>query len=280
MRRRRTIYPEARRRPPTNRDREGAFCHHAQSRFFAGAARLMRTRRGKALRRALVAIVIAATLIGAWLWWGLHTPPAWFDVPDITEPAVTELADRVELRVLEVATAERDPDTPWGVRITDEQVNAWLAAKLKPWLIHEGDVEWPAELGPPQMHFEPKGINFAVEVLEGNLAGRVVVLRLRPFIDEAGQLRLMLDRVALGRVGLPGNAVESLAELLRDNLDEDLQQELAFALELASGERPIDPSVALADDRILLLEDIRLGEGEAFLTCRTLPPDRPARRAE
>lgn len=235
-------------------------------------------RRGGVLRRALVAIVLAGILIGAWLWWGLHTPPSWYDVPDVTVPEVTALADRVELRVLEEATAERDADALWGVRITDEQVNAWLAAKLRPWLEHEGDVDWPAELGPPQMHFEPKGINFAVEVLEGELAGRIVVLRLTPVIDAEGQLRLTLNRVALGRIGLLGNAMESLVGLLRDNLDESLQKELALALELAGGERAIDPSIALADDRLLVLEAIRLGEGEAFLTCRTLPP--VPRRAE
>src|SRR5690606_20368524 len=100
-------------------------------------------RRGGVLRRALIVTVLIGLGIGVWLWWGLRTAPAWYELPEAIEPRMQAFADRVEMRMLEEATAERDADAPWGVRITDEQVNAWLAAKLRPWLAHEGDFDWP-----------------------------------------------------------------------------------------------------------------------------------------
>lgn len=233
-----------------------------------------RARRGGARIRLLLVIVVVALIGAIVLWRVLVSPPSWFAPPDVMAPVVRELADRVELRVLEVVHAEREEDEPWGVRVTDEQLNAWLAVKLRPWLVHEGITDWPEEIGVPQVHFNASGLHIGVDLRAGDHAGSVLVLRVQPSVEDEG-LRLRLDRVQFGRLPLPGEAWRRLADLLRDHLAEDAAAgtDLERLLSLLRGEEAIDPTITLADGRRVRLVALRLGRNEAFLTCRTLSSD-------
>ena len=77
------------------------------------------------------------SLLAIVAWWLTWQPPHWYQVPDASSDAVARMADRAEFRLIEEFQKVRDADDAWHVRIGDEAINAWLAARLEAWLSHE-----------------------------------------------------------------------------------------------------------------------------------------------
>jgi hypothetical protein len=228
-------------------------------------------------RRLLKSITLAGTLsllaIGAISTWRLtRMAPSWYAPPDPTSQAVLDLADRAEYRLIEEAQKIRPPDE-WTLRVEDSQVNAWLSARLPQWVRHDADFTWPESIGTPQIQTDGNGIRVALPLQE-NDASFVVTARLSPRLDD-GRLFLQLDRLWLGRIGLPGEPLTRLAEFLEEHGGEEISAlQIGDLLDVLAGRTPIDPIMSLADDRQVELMQIRLGPGRVDLTCRTLPPRR------
>lgn len=228
--------------------------------------------RGILLRIALVmtALVCASA---ATLWQLVNTGPAWYEPPVISDER-DQLGDRFENRLLQEAQNIRPPDENWTVRVREDHLNAWLANRLLPWIEHEPDMQWPAELAPPQVHITKKGIDVAVDInMEG--AHTIVVARLSPRVTEGG-IAIDLERIGAGRLMLPGDPTErvrAVVEDLRKNeqISADLEE---YLLKFAEGGDDLIREIKLVDDRRLRLLNVVCNDGSVDLTFRTIPGEK------
>jgi hypothetical protein len=193
--------------------------------------------------------------------------PAWYAPPAAHDAAASELADRVEYGLIQQAQKVREPqEETWTLRIRQDQINAWLATRLRKWIEHEGG-SWPARLGTPQVEIDGGALSIAVPVLH-NSSPRFIVARILPEIENQ-RLQLKLDRVALGRISLPGEPVANLLKLIGDASPRDTPQieNILGALEQRDA---IDPRFRLSDGRRIELLKLRLGDGLIDITAKTL----------
>lgn len=249
----------------------------------------MRLRR----RRWLAAILpTIAIVLAAFLW--LTRPPGWYAPPDPKDRDVADLAERVESNFVQQAHKARQPEETWTRRVHDSQVNAWLSARLREWVINQ-EGRWPSRLGTPQVLFEPDGISIAAPIGgdaepvssdrqddgQGRrsigtplVSGRMLVARLAPEITEGG-LRLRLDRVAIGRLSLPGEPVQALARRLQGVLPDVMDgAEAAHLLDVLAGRESLPAELELGDGRRVELVGLKLGQGWIEFTARTRPAKR------
>ncbi len=229
-------------------------------------------------RRVLVASVLFAVTLasagGVALWRLAWMAPAWWSdvAPDHRQTAA--LADRVEYRLAEEAHRIRPGDDSWRLRITEDQVNAWLSSRLPAWLAHAQDLQWPPQLGTPQVHFVDGAVHVGLDYSDDGRR-RYLVATLQPRVV-AGRLALVLHGVAFGRLAVPGGSVRTLIETYRDVVPERFLQDPSVQriIDLLIDEQRIDPVVTLSDGRRVRLLEIRPRRGDVILRCRTETADR------
>ena len=105
-------------------------------------------------------------------WWA--GPPAWYRPPDPGNPATARLAERVEYGLLEQVQRLRPTGSQWTIRLTDEQANAWLAARLPQWWRSRSGADWPRELSPPQITTRAEALRWAAAASGGGVRLGVV----------------------------------------------------------------------------------------------------------
>jgi len=218
-----------------------------------------------------VMIVLAAT--AAVIWRMTQLPPAWYAPPSVSNEETVALAEEVEYRLLEQVQKFRGSAEPsWTRRVRQEQINAWLATRLRPWIEHERGDQWPAELGTPQVRVQEGRITLALPITDGGTV-RMIVAGLIPEITDRG-LTLRLVEVSLGRLTLPGDPLVALAGRLSHLAAEGGNNpRLDEALEVLSGRRAIDPVFELADGRQVRLVSLRPHEGFIDIEMRTSEVD-------
>jgi hypothetical protein len=218
-----------------------------------------------------IALVVLALLVvgGVVLWRVSRTPPAWYHPPDVRAPAVNELAETVENRMVEQAQKVRPRAEQWSLRIRENQVNAWLATRLPKWIANQGEAEWSANRGALQVRFEPGAISLAAPIERGS-SSRTLVARVQPTLESTG-LRLNLDRVALGRIALPGEPLANLLRIVEPMLPASFDFDRARALmNVLDGTTLVEPEINLADGRRVRLMALRIDEGVLEFTAQTL----------
>lgn len=218
----------------------------------------------------LVGLAVVVGLVGWWAWDRAQAAPTWYAPPDPASTDTIERAEKVEYRLAEEVQKIRTPEAPWVVRIPEASINAWLAARLPEWIMHEQSLEWPEALGVPQIHVDANGVTVAVEV---NHDGRQQVLVARAVPRVVGdRLAVQVDRVGIGRVLLPAKGVETLiarvTEMLPDDLDVDAVIEVVERL-LGDGES-ISSEIELADGRRIEVTAVRCADGAIEFENRTL----------
>jgi len=222
--------------------------------------------------RLLIVLFLLAVIAGLVLWRLTWTAPRWWAPPNPRNAQVAALADHVELRLIEEAQRIRPVEEPWTIRIRQEQVNAWLSAKLPQWIEHlrrDEQLEWPEQLGTPQVKFDRDGISLGLEL--GAPSPRIVVARMMPSMHD-GKLRLSTDQVAMGRIEIPGASVEMILDQLREVAPSDFlnDESVQLAVKRLFGQELIEPVVSLADGRVVRLTGVACGEGTLDLTCQTI----------
>ena len=114
------------------------------------------------LRRVVLALILLVAFLGVFAYFLMRTAPDWYQPPSADDPEIADLAATVEYRIVEELQRIRDTTDPkpWTVRVREEQVNAWLVARLPEWLMHEHGESWPDDLRAPQIHIHPDGDSF------------------------------------------------------------------------------------------------------------------------
>ena len=220
-------------------------------------------------------LVVLVTTAGLGLWRLAWQAPPWWADPDPEHEQTIVLADRVEYRLAEEAHKIRPDDGQWWLRIKDEQVNAWLATRLRAWLAHTHGLDWPAGLGTPQVHFTDGAINVAMD-FEDDGRRRYIVAVLAPGIVD-GRLAVVLDGVALGRLRIPGGSLRTLMKTYRDVVPAGFLDDPSVrrVVDLLVDAKRIDPTITLADDRRVRVVELVVRQDELILRCET----KPARKA-
>lgn len=217
---------------------------------------------------SLAVLVLGTAAVVVWRMSWLA--PTWWAPPDAFDPRVAEAAQQIEYSLIEQAHMVRTDDETWSIRIHDRHVNAWLASRLGAWLAHDQALDWPGGFGRPQVRSEPGWVTVAIE-LDGGERRRFVAVRLIPTIA-AGELRLTVDRVSLGRLTIPGKPAGDVAAWLNEAApggfldDPEVRAATGWLLQ----GRAIDPTMPLADGRAVRLVGIRCEEGAVVLQCRTI----------
>ena len=230
--------------------------------------------KGRAGRRArywtypLVGVVLALGAAGGLIAWRITWQfPAWWAPPD---PAQAQaLAERVEYRVVEEAHRIRPEGEAWRIRITEQQINAWLSSRLLQWVAHAHDLEWPQRLGVPQVRVGEGFISLGLAV-EEKRGLRFVACRAEPQVLN-GRLALTTQRVWLGRLPIPGAPLRVLASRIDgaapDRFTADPKVEAA--LRLLGGALQLDPALRLPDGRRLRLLSVHCRQGAVILQLST-----------
>lgn len=232
------------------------------------------------VRRFLLGLLLSIVLIGAG---GIYTAwrlswqkPAWYAPPDPKSERITALADDAEYDVLEQSQKVRPADESWTLRLTAEQINAWLAARLPAWVEHDANLRWPDRIGTPQVLIDVDGVRIAVPVSIGasasaNSAQRTVVATLLPTIAPDGRLSLTLGSLALGKVWIPGTPVTRLVETVRDASPEFLEHpQVLQAIDVLAGKSTLPPEYDLADGRRVRVNAVRLTRDAIEVTAVTI----------
>ncbi len=195
--------------------------------------------------------------------------PEWYEPPSAAAPEVVDLADRVEYRLVEETQKIRPAEERWTLRVREPQVNAWLAVRLPDWIAHEKNMQWPAEVGMPQVHIGDDVISLALPI-EVRGFQRVVVAHLVPRI-EGRQLWLQLQGIQLGGISVPGDPIPVLTRLVQSGaagkIDSGDWQRL---VDILTGREPLEPVLQLSDHRRVELLDVRFTSGALDLTSQTV----------
>jgi hypothetical protein len=221
-----------------------------------------------------VLLLIAILFVGGagWLWHQARSAPAWYAPPDPQAQAVNELAERVEYNTTVQMQKIRNAGESWTVRLEQDQINAWLAARLPEWIAHESG-DWPEEFGIPQIRIDEAGVDLAIEIGAGGRSG-VLVSRLAPQIVD-GRLRLNLEEAGVGRLTVSGEPAQKLIDAFErlapgGAVGEDTVRQL---LDVLSGEEGLPSLLDLSDGRRVELTALTLGQEMIDIACRTLPAD-------
>ncbi len=219
---------------------------------------------------ALTILVLTALGVGGAILWHRSTiAPAWYAPPVAADPLVQQTAETVEYRLVEEAHRARPVDDPWAVRITEEQINAWLAARLPEWAAHQSGVAWPDTIGAPQVRVTDAALTLSLPFGAPD-ARRYAMAEFRPAVVD-DRLRLRLERVGVGDMWLPGAPVRfvmgRILAVAPDAFAED--PDVIAAINVISGDDDLDAVLELADDRVVRVRRIGLEDGAAVLVCDT-----------
>jgi hypothetical protein len=234
-----------------------------------GAPRRAARRRRFARRLSVVLLLLG---LGAlWLFVRISAAPSWWHPPDSSDVKVVEMGHGTEMDVIAAVHRIRPSQNPtWHYRLRNENMNAWLAVNLPKWFEHREGRPWPENVSLPMVSARESGFNLGLKLPE-QWGSRILAVRVLPNFEEDGRLRLTLDRVALGRVAVPGAAAEAMLGVVREAFRKDAEEgDLDRIAATLFGETTLSPILRLNDGRIVRLEAIELEDESVVFTCRTL----------
>ncbi len=228
--------------------------------------------------------------------------PAWWRDIDPTNEHIAAAALRVEngaatqLTQIRRAADSNQTSAPWTIKLSSADANAWLAARLRPWLESQSaEFTWPEELRAVEVRFNAGRIDIGASVGDRtsktpNAAPsptRFITASLRPEFRESGSLWLPAASTSVGRLAVPSSWMLSRAapaakragsKTLPDALRS--MPELRDVISALSGERPImrTPVIRIGDGRRVRLLKLEPRDDALYITCQTLP--RETTRAE
>lgn len=222
---------------------------------------------------------------GSYLWRLSRATPGWYRPPNASDPQVAAFSEEVEFKLVQHVQEIRPAEEAWALRIREEQVNAWLAARLPQWLANDPTLVWPEELRTPQVRITSGGISLAVPVVRGDTT-RFVTATFEPQVQQDERMLVNLDSVSLGQLMLPGDPATYAADLMarvlaavRTNPDPRMAETARQVLQAVMDREPVEPEFKLADGRRVRVKNVVFGEGFVDVTAVTLPAERRRKAA-
>ena len=159
--------------------------------------------------RGVVLLVVVVGLVAGYLWWRWSSVPAYWEdnraFLESTDGAqLSRMAEVVEKRVpMDVSRIEvADTET---VRLTFEDMNAWLAQRMNGWLNYRG-WQLPPEVTQPMVAAEGDLLVFAVKYV-GEGMDQVLSIVMDIGVEEDGRCRLRFVRARGGKLSLPAGKI-------------------------------------------------------------------------
>lgn len=231
---------------------------------------------------AAMSMVFILAIGGAMFYsWRLaNQKPDWWQPVKASEPSVDRTARAVENSVTDQlhrarpAPAKGVEPATWVISVKDAEANAWLAARLKEWLLNRNDsLSWPVGASEPQVSFQDGVVTLGLEFNDAKSAGRVVSAGLSPRIDAEG-LWLRLETFSIGRLPLPGSMVAEGASMLESRLPPGMKEnpDTGAFIEALGGKRPLvrEAIMKLSDGRRIQIMRITPRPGVIEIECKTL----------
>jgi hypothetical protein len=220
-------------------------------------------------RRRLLWLVAAIAAVALALWWPSRLRPTWWRPAPVTVQSRAVAGQLEQGVVAEVQRVRTSPD-PWGMQLEEEQINNWLAARLRPWVEHHDPEAWPEPLSAVRV----RCLDGAIEV-GAEYDGRVYSIRATPHSTGEG-VRVELGRLWVGRLPTPAaDGARALLEQLDPAALEALRSrpDLAPWIEALLDSQPITPELPLVDGRTVRLLDVKVVPGRVLIRCATSPAD-------
>lgn len=203
---------------------------------------------------AVIAIVVAGILASM--------PPTSFVPPASQDEEAAERARVFENNFASELTRVREDDGPWGVRVNEADLNAWLWFRLPAWVAHAHGADAHGSEPFLQSTIEPGRVLFSTESM---------VVALAPSISEGQAVVHTTRGSAAGRLPIPGFAVGWGLQ----SIDFDALGSVVFGGGATNGQGEsvlLPGTIELPDGRSVQLLEIQLEEGVAVLVFSTSTP--------
>lgn len=213
------------------------------------------TRRRRRWRTPLLLLAAVAFIV----WWAMLRPPGWWREAGDTSPEAVARGVGFENAMVREVTRVREGGDPWGFVVTDQDVNAWLANRLDPWLVNRGADGVTSLLGDPRIRLVPGGIEIGVAA---PLAG-VVVGRFEVEID-GDDVVVRPTGAGIGVVPIGPGPLQAGLEALATAVEG-----IEFDAAVDGGLR-LRREIPLSDGRTVVLDDLEIVSDELAVRFRTI----------
>lgn len=213
-------------------------------------------------RRSIIFLVISLVIVGlTFLVVLIFSSPDSFEAPQASMlKTAPERARLFERNFVSELTRIRKPQAEWGVRIREDDLNAWLWVRLPQWMSHVGVGE----------SVDPGSMQAIIESNRIRVTSPRWVLAFEPEVRSEGLAIHPRPGSSLGRLSVPGILVLPFSSGL------DFDRMLDSLGGMSSSGESLPGRFELGDGRTVELLETRLGDGELVLVFKTLSPSLPA----
>ncbi|CAE7404824.1 fabF [Symbiodinium necroappetens] len=172
---------------------------------FGGQNNTLLVRKSLLVRLAIAsAVLFALGIVGlvAAGWYAsklMREEPAWWAGADVSQ--IEDAPRRARLLEQGVTTALHEPresDEPWSVRMTDDDVNAWLEHRLGSWLENRS-MDLPSDFNAPRVRVEGGRVTVGFKSPDPRIPG-VLAVEFTPELTENGALRAASRSFSMGNM--------------------------------------------------------------------------------
>ena len=206
------------------------------------------------IRRGVKVILVVIVALLAFVLGGALLPPSWWSPVYVQDERPLQRASDFEQLVTARVHEIRDSEDPWGFRVSQDQVNEWLATRLPMWIEHDEKLQWPSGINQVQVRFGDGQIEVAGR-------GGGPVWRARFGVSVSGSTcQLEPQSAGVGRIPVFGMGLDGLVEMVPEGVLND------------QGVIEMPTEMTLVDGRRVRLVDFELIHGELAVLLETLPP--------
>jgi hypothetical protein len=208
-------------------------------------------------------LVIAVAPLGA-VGWMCSAEPCFWQTVDSKDPEVQREAEQVERSVSSKLTRVRPDEKTWKLRLSEAQINRWLATRLPKWLENRGvKSEVLEKIHHPIFEAKDGLLRLAAEVSVSALFGVVQVGFEPRGLDNDRPVRLKLTEARIGRLPI---SVDLLTKALSNGFGVSKKRGRRYRRMLDS----IEMKLPLGDGRRVDVVGLEPREDGLVLNCRTV----------
>lgn len=214
----------------------------------------------------LAACAMGVVLLAGGAWLAATREPAWWPAADPGAYA-GELGAQFENAVVSQMSLARPAASgqapgapyrsePWRVALSERDLSAWAATRLRPWLeTNDPSFRWPSGVGTPRVRVADGVLRVGVPLDD---ARAVLTLDCEVRVDDTGDLRVRVRDAALGSLPLPVDAALARLGVLPPEVSRILR-----------GEAPLPATTPVDGTRVVRLLGVEARDGALEIEART-----------